>query len=120
MADGAKKKRKIKRDGPFIMSSAWYTQMGNNPHTWSGSASQLFAASMILRHEREKERERVLTAETPVGLVSVALGTAGAERLLTAFALEALLKAVWLKTGHNLVAAGKYIGLPCERKGWHN
>ena len=41
---------------------------------------------------------------------------------MTAFGLEALLKAVWLKKGNILVVDGRYIGLPCEnkKKKWHN
>ena len=99
------------------MSSAWYTHIGNLPENWSTSASQLFAAAMILRQEREKERNRFLaTKPGHAGPVSVAIGTDSAERLLTAFGLETLLKAVWLRAGNTLVADGKYVGLPCERR----
>lgn len=115
-----KKIPKIKEDRGFIMSSAWYTQMGNDFRNWSGSASNLFGASMILKQEEEKERRR-LEDSNYVGSVSVAINTHGAQHLLTAFGLESLLKAVWLKNGNKLVADGKYVGLPCEnRKKWHN
>lgn len=113
----------IKRDRGFIMSCAWHTQMGNNPANWSASASSLFGACMILRQERQKETDRVMRSPKPVGIVSVAIGTDGVERLLTAFALEALLKAVWVSKGNRLVREGRYIGLPCENKKkpkWHN
>ena len=113
---------KIKRDRGFIMSSAWYTQIGNNFRSWAASASNLFAASMILRQEEEKERERLLEEENHLEPISVAINTGEAQRLMTAFGLEALLKSVWLKTGRQLVADGKYVGLPCEnkKKKWHN
>ncbi len=105
------------------MSSTWFTQIGNNPANWAASASSLFGASMILSQERQKETERVLGSSTPVQTVSLAMRTDGVERLLTAFALEALLKAVWLSKGNTLINQGRYTGLPCEKKKkpqWHN
>jgi hypothetical protein len=115
------KNPKVKRDRGFIMSSASYTRMGNDFRTWAGSASHLFGASIVLRREQENEERRVLEASTAAGVVSVALNTGGAQRLLTAFALEALLKAVWLKSGRELVRDGRYAGLPCEqKKKWHD
>jgi hypothetical protein len=118
------KRPKVKTDRGFVMSSAWYTHIGNLPENWSASASQLFAAAMILRQEREKEQRRFLAAKPGrAGPVSVAIGTDSAERLLTAFGLETLLKAVWLRAGNTLVADGKYVGMPCERQKkprWHD
>ena len=114
---------KIKRDRVFDLSSALYTQWGNDFRNWTGSASNLFAGAMILRQEHEKEYRRIRnTPPGQAGPISVAIGTFDAERLLTGFALEALLKAAWLKAGHTLVGDGKYLGLPCERKKkkWHN
>ena len=48
----------MKRNSGFIMSSAWFTEMGNNAHNWSSSASELFAATLVLRREQEKEEKR--------------------------------------------------------------
>ncbi len=74
---------------------------------------------------RKRKRRKTLLAADPgkAGPVSLAIGTDSAERLLTAFGLETLLKAVWLQTGKTLVADGKYVGLPCERRAkprWHD
>lgn len=56
-----------------------------------------------------------------VGIASVALNTDSAQRLLTGFAVEALIKAGWLKKGNTLTVDGRYIGMPCEQKrNWHS
>ena len=97
----------------FVMSSAWYTRIGNLPENWSASASQLFAAAMILRQEREKERSRFLgTPPDEAGLISVAIGTNSVEQLLTAFGLEALLKAVGFAQAIRLLPTGSMRDCP--------
>jgi hypothetical protein len=68
MRAGKEKAAKIKRDRGFIMSSAWFTEMGNNAHNWSSSASELFAATLILRREQDKEEKRVLKPGALVGM----------------------------------------------------
>jgi hypothetical protein len=97
------------------LSPDWHTQIGNNYSNWTSSAQVLFAASSVLTRERNAEDARILNS-TDATPVSVAILTLPAELMLTAFAIEALLKALWLKKGNKLVHQGKYTPLPCEQK----
>ena len=108
------------RRGTGIVSAASHARIGNDYRNWTSSAGVVFAARMILTQERDKERCRVLKSAdaTPV---SVALLTLPAELMLTAFGIEALVKALWLKNGNTLVSHGQYRPMPCEKKKkWHD
>lgn len=73
----------------------------------------------MLTTEREKEEKRFLES-TDASPVSCSMLTHPTELMLTAFAIEALLKALWLRKGNKLVEGGHYKRMPCERKRFHN
>ena len=83
---------------------ARYSELGNEPGLWVHSAQTLFAGSEILRRERERVTANLAYRKEPNAIVMPWL-----ELMLTAFGIECLIKAVWLKQGHRLAQNGKYV-----------
>src|SRR5262249_27250245 len=70
-------------------------------------ARALFAASGIVQRERERVEA---TLRPPCKQPDECL-TTWIDPMLTAFGIECLIKAIWLKQGNQLAQDGKYIGL---------
>jgi len=90
-----------------------HTRVGNDYLTWALTAQALFAGSTILTRERERARENM-----PPGLskAPMEMRTVWIELMLAAFGIECLIKAIWIKKGHQLAQNGKYIEIiPNER-----
>jgi hypothetical protein len=83
-----------------------HTRVGNDYRTWAITAQALFAGSTILTRERERARENM-----PPGLskAPIEMRTLWIELMLAAFGIECLIKAIWIKKGHQLARNGKYI-----------
>jgi len=79
-----------------------HTRVGNSYVSWKRTAETLFESSEILR----RERERVCLTLKP-GPVPKGIFTTWTAVMLTAFGIECLIKAVWLKQGHQLAQNGK-------------
>lgn len=85
-----------------------FDDVGNNHYSWALSAHDLLAASRLLRKQK-----------AAFDIESVAVGAAipdegsihRADLLLRGFAVECLLKALWVKQGGVICTDGKYKGI---------
>ncbi len=87
-----------------------HTRIGNDYEWWKITAHELFASSAILN----RERERVEKTPFKPGPSPIERRTFWVELMLDAFGIECLIKAIWLKQGHQLVRDGKYVPMPGE------
>jgi hypothetical protein len=87
-----------------------HTRVGNSYVHWKRTAETLFASSEILR----RERERVWLTLKP-GPAPKEIFTTWTAVMLTAFGIECLIKAVWLKQGRQLAQNGEVHGDDQER-----
>src|SRR6266496_4657471 len=87
-----------------------HTRIGNDYQDWHITAHQLFASSAILNRERERV-EKPLKSKPYPRPVPLESRTFWVELMLDAFGLECLIKAVWLKQGHQLARNGRYVGM---------
>jgi hypothetical protein len=82
-----------------------HTWAGNAPQAWRSCAGDLLAAAVVLRERREN-----------IGPSSLPVPNAWrlhpSELMLDGMAIECLLKALWLKHGHELARDGRYVGIP--------
>ena len=82
--------------------------VGNDPQAWRMSADELLATARVLKRQREAvSRDEIrpgdsVPDESRVGAV---------ERMLQGFAVECLLKALWVKQGHRLADGGRFVGV---------
>jgi hypothetical protein len=84
---------------------AVHTRLGNDYRNWMHTAQTLFAATTILRRERERVRAELrLGGRAPIELLTV-----WTELMLAAFGIECLVKAIWVKQGNWLACDGKYV-----------
>src|SRR5437868_4524341 len=96
------------------MSSASYSRTGNNYRNWIHTANRLLASSAILARETRSARNSLRHgAQPPIELLTV-----WTEVMIAGFAVECLIKAVWLKKGNELVQKGKYVGV-CRKEPFH-
>lgn len=84
-----------------------HTRVGNDHRTWANFAQALFAASAILRRERERETANLHGS----GVAPKEMLTVWIEPMLTSFGIECLVKALWVKQGHEIARDGKYISI---------
>jgi hypothetical protein len=77
---------------------AVHTRIGNNYRNWMHTAQTLFAGSTILARESERARANLRHG----GKAPIELLTVWTELMLAAFGIECLVKAIWLKQGHEL------------------
>ena len=82
-----------------------HTRVGSDYRVWARVAQALFAASAILMHERERERANLRGS----GVAPMEMLTVGIEPMLMSFAIECLVKALWIKKGNEIARNGKYI-----------
>jgi len=84
-----------------------FTRSGNNYRNWFNTASRLLADSATLRRKTRRIRNSLRHgAKPPLEMLTV-----WTEVMLAGFAVECLIKAVWLKKGNELVRDGKYKGI---------
>jgi hypothetical protein len=83
-----------------------HTRVGNDYRNWALTAQALFAGSTILTRERERARENMRPG---LSKAPIELRTAWVELMLAAFGIECLIKAIWIKKGHQLAHDGKYV-----------
>src|SRR2546425_11251665 len=92
-------------EGELALGGGRHTRVGNNYRNWMHTAQTLFAGSTILTREDARARASLRrTGNAPIELLTV-----WTELMLAAFGIECLLKAIWLKHGHELARDGKYI-----------
>ena len=85
---------------------AIHTRLGNDYRKWMHTAQALFAASTILT----RQRERACAGLGPgPGKAPIEILTFWTELMLATFGIECLIKAIWVKQGHQLARNGKYI-----------
>jgi hypothetical protein len=85
-----------------------YDRVGNDYQIWAMFARALFTASAILKRERERE-EAKLDRSGAVRVVPAEMFTVWIEPMLASFGIECLVKALWVKHGHEIARDGKYI-----------
>jgi hypothetical protein len=90
-----------------------YTRYGNDPRNWTHCARALFAASAILRRERERETANLRGS----GVAPIEMLTVWIEPMLASFGIECLVKALWVKQGNEIARDGKYV--PIVKKEGH-
>jgi hypothetical protein len=82
--------------------------IGNDPHAWRVSADQLLATARVLKRQQEAVNVDEIRTGDPVPDE----GRVGAvEKMLRGFAVECLLKGLWVKQGHELASGGKFVGV---------
>lgn len=85
-----------------------HTGAGNLPEAWKSCAEDLLAAAAVLREHRTSIAHGDEAAPQ-------AWRTHPCELMLSGMAIECLLKALWVKQGHDIVAGGKYVAVPGAR-----
>jgi len=90
---------------------AVHTRVGNDYRNWMHTAQTLFAGSTILT----RERERACANLRGPGKAPIELLTLWTELMLAAFGIECLIKATWVKQGHELAQGGKYVPM-CQNE----
>jgi hypothetical protein len=89
-----------------------HTRVGNAYQNWMHTAQTLFAASKVLK----REHKRAYAALRGSGKAAIEMLTVWTQPMLTAFGIECLIKAIWLKQGNQLASNGKYVPMiPNER-----
>jgi hypothetical protein len=84
---------------------AIHTRVGNDYRKWKHTAERLFVGSKMLNRERERVRRTMRPpCEAPSEIFTLWISL-----MLTAFGIECLIKAIWLKQGHQLARDGKYV-----------
>ena len=78
-----------------------HTRVGNDQQNWTANAETLFEGSKVLKRERERSFQS--------GQASIYSFSVWIEIMLTAFGMECLIKAIWIKQGNRLARDGKYI-----------
>ncbi|MFA5909672.1 MAG: hypothetical protein WC815_12915 [Vicinamibacterales bacterium] len=82
---------------------AMYDWAGNSVETWTASAHSLFAAAGVLRRARDIASAVPLNIDDPVPDDAL---THPAEIMLRGYAVECLLKGLWVKRGNRLALSG--------------
>lgn len=88
-----------------------HTRAGNDPLYWVSTARALFAASQAVK----EARKRVLSTLKPGRAPDIVI-TGWTRIMLAAFGIECLIKAIWVKHGHQLARDGKYVGMTNKEK----
>ena len=82
-----------------------HARVGNAYQNWMHTAQTLFAASKVLKREHESARAALRgTGKAPIEMLTV-----WTQPMLTAFGIECLIKAIWLKQGNQLARDGKFV-----------
>jgi hypothetical protein len=79
-----------------------FERAGNNSNAWRASVVPLLAAADALRDASNPSKT---SSPRPDGLIH------GPEMILRGFAVECLLKGLWVKHGNAIATQGKYIGV---------
>jgi hypothetical protein len=103
-----------------MTSKSWKSKqfdvIGNDHLSWMTSADELLAVARTLKRQREATN----VSDIKNGDLFPDEGRGGAvERMLQGFAVECLLKGLWVKKGHKIVSRGKHLGIP-GFKGLHD
>ncbi len=85
-----------------------YDRTGNTPTAWILAAGSLQAAARILKAHRDLFDPSQLKVGDNVPDEGKVLFP---ELMLRGFAVECMLKALWLKRGNKLAVGGKYVGI---------
>jgi hypothetical protein len=88
-----------------------HTRVGNDSSYWVRTARALFAASKTVKCERERVEATLTSGKAPDIVLTV-----WTQLMLTAFGIECLIKAIWIKQGNQLARDGKYIGMTKKEK----
>ncbi len=88
-----------------------HTWAANSPEAWKACACSLLAAGTVLRERRARGNRSSAGRPNQWEIHPV-------ELMLNGMAIECLLKALWVKRGHNLAKDGKYKRVP--RAGAHD
>ena len=85
-----------------------FDKTGNTSAAWISTADSLLTAARVLKTCRDRFDPTRLKVGDTIPDECVVLFP---ELMLRGFAVECLLKALWLKLGNKLVGAGKYLGV---------
>jgi hypothetical protein len=86
-----------------LIEIARYDWAGNSVDTWTGSADSLLAAASVLRRAREAVNVEAVDVGDPIPDDAL---THPVEIMLRGFAVECLLKALWVSRGNHLAQSG--------------
>ena len=84
-----------------------FDYMANSPHFWKQKALDLLMASRILRQAEESSEMEIDGKKVKMPF----LRSFWTKLMIRAFALECLIKALWLKNGNTLYRDEKYVGI---------
>ena len=87
---------------------AEYDKNGNLPLAWEMSADDLIVAANVLMEKREEIPAEAIPVGAPTPPERMTLST---ELMLRGYAIECLLKGIWVSQGNQIVKNGKYIGV---------
>jgi hypothetical protein len=88
-----------------------HERVGNTYQSWCLAADQLFAAARVLKRQHDTfDDEEWMASE--VEILPDEAQVFPPLLMLRGMGLECLLKALWLKQGHEVVRHGKYVGVP--------
>jgi hypothetical protein len=93
---------------PQALQIAHFDRAGNLPASWHLSADSLFAAARLLKAQRDRYDPWSIKVGDTIPDEGKILWP---ELMLRGFAIECLLKALYLKRGNKLAVAGKYVGV---------
>lgn len=99
----------FKNDGSKQIKS--FSQMANDYTFWEWTANALLVSAGVLKREGERALHSHKGASFP-RVVSPEELTKEVEWMLQAFAIECLLKGLFVKGGHKIVKNGEYKGVP--------
>jgi hypothetical protein len=85
-----------------------YDRLGNSPEAWIATADSLQAAARFLKAHRDRFDPTQGNVGDPMPDEGKVLFP---ELMLKGFAVECLLKALWLKRGNKFAVDGKYVGI---------
>ena len=91
-----------------------YTRAGNYYPNWIHTADRLLVASAILARETRHARNSVRQGAKP----PLEALTTWTEVMVAGFAVECLIKAVWLKNGNELIRGGEYVAILRKEGYW--
>jgi hypothetical protein len=97
--------RKTVKQAQIELRKQIFDQRGNSCTNWIITARELLAAATVLCRQREKAEPEVAgVSKAPMESL-----TFWVELMLCGFAIECLLKALWVKKGNQIAKDGEYI-----------
>jgi len=88
-------------------SAQAFDRLGNEYKNWKITAQELWASAAVLYREREKAEAGIAGIAGP-SKAPIEMLTLWVDLMLRGFAIECLLKALWVRNGNKIAKDGKY------------